>query len=150
MNQYQMQFRNFMEDKGLRVTRQRLSVAGLLFEMTGHPTIVDLYVDLRATETGISLATVYRTLKLLKDAGLAVEFQIDDGAARVEAVNTHTTHDHLICRNCGTVVEMHNPAIQKTQAQLAQEHGFILENQAYCVYGLCSDCHARHQTGEAS
>jgi Fur family ferric uptake transcriptional regulator len=117
--------------------------------MEGHPTIDDLYDDLREIAPGIGRTTIYRTLKLLKDAGLVIELRIDDGVARFEAVYPHTTHDHLICRNCGTVVEIHSQALKKTQEQLAQEHGFILVNQAHCVYGLCSDCH-HHQTGKAS
>jgi Fe2+ or Zn2+ uptake regulation protein len=149
MNQYQRQFRNFMEDKGLRLTRQRLSVAGLLFERAGHPTAVDLYEDLREIDPGIALATVYRTVKLLKDAGLANQIQVDDGAARFEAVNPYmVAHDHLICRYCGTVADIQSTALQKLQARLAQELGFILEKQAHCVYGLCPDCYASHQAGK--
>jgi Fur family ferric uptake transcriptional regulator len=140
MNQYQEQFRNFMEDKGFHVTKQRLSIAGLLSEMAGHPTIEELYDDLREIEPSIGQATVYRTLKLLKDAGLVMDLRVDEGVVRFEAVNTRKHHDHFICRHCGKIVEIHSPALEKAQMELATEHGFILEEQAHCVYGLCSEC----------
>jgi Fur family ferric uptake transcriptional regulator len=140
MNQYQEQFRDFMEDKGFHVTRQRLSIAGLLSEMESHPTIDELHDNLREIEPSVGQATVYRTLKLLKDAGLVMELRIDDGATRFETASPHKTHGHLVCRNCGIVVEIQISTLKKAQAELAQEHGFTLDVQANCVYGLCPDC----------
>ncbi|MDR1936138.1 MAG: transcriptional repressor [Candidatus Accumulibacter sp.] len=99
---------------------------------------------------GSGRQTVYHTLKLPRDAGLVVVLRIGDESARFDAVNPHSTHDHLIFRNFGKVVEIHNPALQKTQAKLAQEHGFILENRAHCVYGLCLDGHIQKQTEKVS
>lgn len=142
MNQFQETFRVSLERRGLHVTRQRLSVAGQLFRMAGHPSVDELYDELREAEPGIGQATVYRTVKLLKDAGLAMELRMDDGTARFEVVRRSGMHEHLVCRSCGTVVEIHSPALEEAQAELAREHGFLLEEQARCAYGLCPDCRA--------
>lgn len=140
MNHYQERFKSYMEEKGLHVTRQRLSIAGLLQAMPGHHTAEDLHDSLRAAEPGIGQSTVYRTLKLLAEAGLALELNPGGGVARVEAAPVAESHEHLVCRNCGAIVEVKSRVLSSLQDRLAEEHGFVLEKQAHCLLGLCQSC----------
>ncbi|MDR1396139.1 MAG: transcriptional repressor [Desulfarculales bacterium] len=138
---YQKQFLDIMKGKGRRATRQRLSIVGILYATRGHPTVEELHDELKKSMPGISRATVYRTVKLLKDAGLVMELHGDEGMIRIEAVSLPKHHDHLICRQCGAVMEIRSPQLEKAQSELAREWGFFPEEQSHCIYGLCSSCH---------
>ena len=84
--------------------------------------------------------TVYRTLKLLADAGLAKAVEFGDGAVRYELLYGQVHHDHLICEQCGINVEVVDPAIEKLQEQVAARHGFALTGHKLYLYGLCPEC----------
>lgn len=137
---YQEKFLRYMADQGLNVTRQRLRIAEIFFAMQGHHTLDELYGIIRGSEPGIGQTTVYRTLKLLCEAGLALELQFGDGAARFEPVNAKEHHDHLICQSCGKTVEVHSDAIEALQKDLAAEYGYHLLGHAHYLYGLCPAC----------
>lgn len=145
MTQFQEQFSDFIEDSGMRITKQRLSIARMISEIKGHPTCEEIYYELRKKDSSIGQATVYRTLKLLVSAGLVIELYGKDNAVRFEAVDLVKHHGHFVCRNCGAVVEIHCKDLKETQEKLAKEHGFFLDDQAYCLYGLCYACFAEKQ-----
>lgn len=142
LNSYQQEFHAVMERQGRHVTRQRLSVAATLHAMGGHPTVEEVHDALRKAGSGTGLTTVYRTVKLLKDAGLVMEFRGEDGSARYEAVGSPKHHDHFVCRDCGAVLEISCPELERAQSELARQYGFFPEAAAHCVYGLCAACHA--------
>ena len=98
MASYQDKFLRYMAEQGLNVTRQRLRIAEIFFAMQGHHTLDELYGVMRRSEPGLGQTTVYRTLKLLCEAGLALELQFGDGVARFEPVDAKAHHDHLICQ----------------------------------------------------
>lgn len=139
-NSYQEKFLKYMTDRGLNVTRQRMRIAALFFSMPGHHTQDEMYSVIRRSEPGIGQTTVYRTLKLLVEAGLALELQFGDGAARFEPINSTAHHDHLICQKCGKTVEVHSDAIESMQKKLAEEYGYRLLGHAHYLYGLCPGC----------
>lgn len=140
MNRYQEKFKAYMEESGLHATRQRLAIAGKFSDMPGHYTVEELYEAMRETEPGIGQATVYRTVKLLADAGLVFELRFGEGASRFEAMESLKSHDHLVCKNCGSVVDIHSHTLEHAQNELAREHGFLLEDRAGCLIGLCPAC----------
>jgi Fur family ferric uptake transcriptional regulator len=140
LERWQERFRAAMEKGGRRITRQRLFIAGLLYEMRGHPTIGELRDELGKTWPGAGLATIYRTLRLLKDVGLAMELRGNGGVVRFEAVDTPRHHDHLVCRKCGAVLEICSPELERAQSALARAHGFFPEEEAHCIHGVCSAC----------
>lgn len=143
MATYREQFLRYMADRGLNVTRQRLRIAEMFLAMPGHHTLDELYGLIRRTDPGIGQTTVYRTLKLLCDAGLAHELQFGDGSARFEPVDASsgaTHHDHLICQICGRTVEVHSDAIEALQKELAEANGFTLLSHAHYLFGLCPEC----------
>jgi len=151
MASYKEEFLRYMASKSLNVTRQRLRIAELFFAMQGHHTLDELYGIIRQTEPGIGQTTVYRTLKLLCEAGLAHELQFGDGSARFEPVDpaggAHH-HDHLICQRCGRTEEVHSEAIEKLQNDLAESHGFLLLSHAHYLFGLCPACRKKDDTGD--
>lgn len=143
MASYQDKFLRYMADQGLNVTRQRLRIAEMFFCMQGHHTLDELYGAMRRSEPGLGQTTVYRTLKLLCEAGLALELQFGDGVARFEPVKAKAHHDHLICQKCGKAEEFRSEAIEVLQRELADSHGYQLLGHAHYLYGLCPECRRR-------
>ena len=143
MASYQDKFLRYMAEQGLNVTRQRLRIAEMFFAMQGHHTLDELYGVMRRSEPGLGQTTVYRTLKLLCEAGLALELQFGDGVARFERVDAKAHHDHLICQKCGKTEEVHSEAIEVLQRELADSYGYRLLGHAHYLYGLCPDCRRR-------
>ena len=143
MASYQDKFLRYMAEQDLNVTRQRLRIAEIFFAMQGHHTLDELYGVMRRSEPGLGQTTVYRTLKLLCEAGLALELQFGDGVARFEPVDAKAHHDHLICQKCGKTEEVHSEAIEVLQRELADSYGYRLLGHAHYLYGLCPDCRRR-------
>ena len=122
--------------KGLRLTQQRLLISEVFFEEVGHHTNIDeLYQKIREKNSGIGYATVYRTLKLLTECGLATSMQFSDGTRRFEPVTEH--HDHLICTECGKIMEFENEEIESLQDEVARQFGFSLTSHTMELYGVC-------------
>jgi Fur family ferric uptake transcriptional regulator len=88
----------------------------------------------------IGTATIYRTLKLLRESGLCRELKLDDDTKRYEHLYGHEHHDHIICTSCGRLVEVLEPEIEKLQEKLAKTHGFLIKNHKLEMYGLCKRC----------
>lgn len=131
-----------IEEKGLRHSRQRDLVARAFFAMGGHVPVDSLVARVRQDEPRISVATVYRTMKLLAEVGLAVPRDFGDGRARYEpASHRHgNSHDHLICTGCGAIVEFESQRVEELQLRLARRHGFEVQRRHVELYGLCARC----------
>jgi Fur family ferric uptake transcriptional regulator len=136
-------FNNYLAANGLKSTRQRHIIAGVFFSLKKHISAEELYERVSKRDSSIGLVTVYRTLKLLTKAGLAKERQFGGGKARFEPALPDTHHDHLICTECGTIVEFESAKIEKMQTELANEHGFRVFDHKLELYGLCSACQQR-------
>ena len=133
-------FRDFIVEKGLKSTRQRDTILDAFLSSDRHMSIEELYLKLRAKHPNIGYATVYRTLKLFAESGIAREIQFGDGQTRYEHVNEGEHHDHLVCTRCATIVEFENDAIEKLQDEVATSHGFLIERHKLELYGLCPKC----------
>ena len=131
-------FRDFIRDQGLKTTRQRDEIAQWFFRLDGHLNADQIYREIKKISPGIGFSTVYRTLKLLCDAGLVQERHFGDGEALYENVSSH--HDHCICTKCGKIVEFENDQIEALQESVARKHGFRLTSHKMELYGLCPDC----------
>ena len=130
----------YIERKGLKHSRQRDLIAEAFFGAEGHVTVEDLVARARRDDPRVSVATVYRTMKLLVECGLASARQFGDGQTRFEPTAGREHHDHLICTSCGTIVEFANPRIEALQDLVAQEHGFEVERHKLELYGICARC----------
>jgi Fur family transcriptional regulator, ferric uptake regulator len=130
-----------MEKHGLKASRQRDVIADVFFSAGGHLTVDDLLRRARKLDPKVSQATVYRTMKLLADCGLAHARHFHDGQTRYEVSDTSGEHhDHLICTRCGSIVEFVEPRIEELQEQVAAKHGFVVTDHKMELYGLCRDC----------
>ena len=122
-------------EKGLRMTEQRRVIARVLSQAADHPDAEELYRRAAAIDPHISIATVYRTVKLFEDAGILERHDFRDGRSRYEEVpDSH--HDHLIDIQSGKVVEFHNEEIEKLQRRVAEELGFELVDHRLELYGV--------------
>lgn len=136
-------FLEFMNRKGLNTTSQRRVIAEAFFELPGHHSLEEFYQHILQRDPGIGQTTVYRTLKLLCEAGLGMEIHFSDGITRYEVARPDSHHDHLVCLHCGTIVEIYDPRIEKLQREMAEKHGFTLCGHVHNLYGLCARCRAQ-------
>ncbi len=126
------------EAKGLRMTGQRRTIATVLEEAVDHPDVEELYARASALDSGISLATVYRTVKLFEEAGILEKLEFGDGRARYEdAEREH--HDHLIDLNSGEVIEFVDEEIEALQEKIAAKLGYELKGHRMELYGVKSE-----------
>ncbi len=123
------------EAKGLRMTGQRRVIARVLQESEDHPDVEELYSRASAVDSGISIATVYRTVKLFEEAGILERLEFGDGRARYEdAERDH--HDHLIDVQSGEVIEFVDPEIEALQERIAAKLGYQLKGHRLELYGV--------------
>jgi Fur family ferric uptake transcriptional regulator len=138
----------YMQRKGLRQTTQRRLVTEVFFQSREHLSIEELLEKVRQEDPKVGYATIYRTLKLLKDSGLAYERHFDDGVSRYEVAHQDEHHDHLICTECSRIVEFEDERIERLQEELAREHGFELRRHKHELYGICSSCRQARNGGK--
>jgi Fur family ferric uptake transcriptional regulator len=129
-----------MAKKGLRSTDQRRLIVETFFKAPNHVSIEELLAQVRSQDPKVGYATVYRTLKLLTECGVAFERRFGDGLARYELADDASHHDHLICIDCGAIVEFEENRIESLQEAVAQEHGYELRSHKHELYGVCGDC----------
>ncbi|MEO0915570.1 MAG: Fur family transcriptional regulator [Pseudomonadota bacterium] len=123
------------EAKGLRMTEQRRTIAAVLEAAADHPDVEELYARASAADPNISLATVYRTVKLFEEAGILEKLDFRDGRARYEdAERDH--HDHLIDLNSGEVIEFVDAEIEALQERIAAKLGYDLKGHRMELYGV--------------
>ncbi len=125
-------------DKGLKMTEQRRVIARVLSEAHDHPDVELLYQRANAIDSHISIATVYRTVKLFEEAGIIEKHDFGDGRSRYEAVSEEH-HDHLIDLKSGKVIEFSNEQIEKLQEVIARELGYRLVDHRLELYGVPLD-----------
>lgn len=130
----------FMAQHGLKGTRQRSLIIDTFFEKGGHVSVEELWNQVRSLDQKVSVATVYRTMRLLSECGLAHARNFGDGQTRYEAAAGREHHDHLICTDCGKIVEFEDDRIEALQEAAAKAHGFKLTWHKMEMYGLCADC----------
>ena len=123
------------EEQGLRMTDQRRTIATILDSVIDHPDVEELYGRINKVDKSISLATVYRTVKLFEELGILEKLEFGDGRARYEDADREH-HDHLINVQNGEVIEFVNSDIEKLQEKIAQELGFKLLGHKLELYGV--------------
>lgn len=123
------------EEKGLKMTEQRRVIAHVLSDSDDHPDVELLYQRASAVDAGISIATVYRTVRLFEESGIIAKHDFGDGRSRYEEASDEH-HDHLINLRTGEVIEFTNEQIEKLQETIARELGFQLVDHRLELYGL--------------
>jgi Fur family ferric uptake transcriptional regulator len=177
VDQEQMErFRDFLVERGLKFTRQREAIALVLFESGSHLSLTELLDLARERQPSVGYATVYRTMKLMSESGLASEHRFADvdpatarrlpatgeGGrpgrptprlhARYEVAHEGEHHDHLICVRCGRIFEYEDDEIERRQEEMASRRGFRVVSHRHEIYGEClrDPCPDRISSGEMS
>ena len=132
--------KTFMKQKGMKSTRQRDIIASEFLKCEDHITAEELYKKIGRRHKEIGYTTVYRTLKLLSESGLATERVFADQLTRYEPVSEDEHHDHLICLDCGSIIEFEDPKLERLQEKIASEFGFSIMDHKMEFYGHCRDC----------
>ncbi|MDP7552002.1 MAG: transcriptional repressor [Nitrospinaceae bacterium] len=130
----------YITQNQLKITRQRRAVLKAFTECENHVSAEELYNMVSSAESKIGLATVYRTLALLTESGLASELDFGDGQKRYEHRYMHSHHDHMICTECGKIIEFNHPLIEKFQEKVAADNKFIITSHKLDLLGLCNEC----------
>jgi len=138
-------FRAFLEIRGEKLTEPRRILIRHIFDSHKHFDADELVADLRETGRRVSRSTVYRTLRLLVEAGLLRELRLTNRSA-YEHDYGYPSHDHLHCSECNTIVEFRNEAIQKLRESISLEHGFRPAGHRFVITGVCPTCSRARST----
>ena len=133
----------YMRDKGMRWTTQRHVIAQVAMASHSHFTAEELLEMCRKVDRGISRATVYRTLAMLEEAGFVEGLNTGDGSRRFEHVLGHEHHEHIICRNCGLILEFVDEALERAKSEIAARHGFEMTSHSLRIFGICAECRGK-------
>lgn len=134
-------FRRALKEKGLKSTAQRDDIARVFFSSHRHLSIDELYREVRRVSPRVGYATVYRTMKLLRECGLADEQHFADGQTRYENAESDAEHhDHILCDRCGRIVEFSDEGLERLQEEIAARLGFVLARHRLELYGICREC----------
>jgi Fur family ferric uptake transcriptional regulator len=127
----------YLRRKGLKTTHQREAIVDAFLRTSGHVALEDLLNDARKKHPTVGLATVYRTVKLMEEAGLAASRQFGSGHTLYELAGERAHHDHLICEKCGFIQEFESDEIEELQSATARRFGFNVIRHRHELFGLC-------------
>jgi len=134
-------FQQWLKERGLKATSQRDDIARVFFSSGRHISVEELYSEVKKVNPRVGYATVYRTLRLLKECGLAAERHFNDGEARYERTEQETrAHDHFICERCSRIVEFTSPENESLHEAIARRLGFVITRHRLELYGICREC----------
>jgi Fur family ferric uptake transcriptional regulator len=136
-------FRRYLRDHRQPVTRQRDLVAQVVLLAEDHPSVEGIRKALRARGENVGVATVYRTLEVLVHSGLVRAHDFGEGFKRYEPMPAQAHHEHLICEQCGRVIEFQNERLERMLPIIADEHAFQHQRHRVEIYGVCRECRQR-------
>lgn len=127
-----------------KLTGQRQAIIDLLIDNSSeHLSAEDIYKILCQKNTGIGIATVYRTLSMLEKMKFITKINLDDGCVRYQVADLHSEHEHhhLICESCGNIQDIKDDQLEFLEKQVLAENGFHVYNHKVKLYGLCKNCY---------
>jgi Fur family transcriptional regulator, ferric uptake regulator len=134
-------FKRLLKENNLKYTHQRELILKALYENEGHFTPEDIYniIKRENSKIAIGIATVYRTLGLLEESGMVDSLSFDSKGKKYE-LGLKKHHDHLVCTQCGRLIEFYDETIEKRQEEIAKEYGFKMLAHAMRIDGICNQC----------
>ena len=133
-------FKEALKKEGLKYTPQRTAVPDEIIKDKGHRESEEIFLALKKRGHHVSRATVYRTMDILVNYGFARKLNLGDGRARYESKVNSPHHDHLICLDCGLIVEFMDQKIEDLQDVIAIQYEFQLKQHIHQLFGLCKEC----------
>lgn len=133
-----------LKDNGHKITPQRLAIVKILAKSDGHPSVEDIYGQIRKDFPTMSLATVYRNILLIKSLGEVLELGFPDGSNRYDG-NRPNPHPHVICIKCKKIVDPDVESVDEMKKAVAEETNFQILNHRLDFFGICSDCLAKER-----
>ncbi|GAB4336187.1 MAG: transcriptional repressor [Desulfobulbaceae bacterium] len=140
MSEADQAFRAFLQERNLHYTHQRALILDVFLEVGTHVSVEELYGHVLERDPAIGQVTVFRTLKLLEEAGIAAPVNLGDKTVRYEPAYRAEHHDHLICTRCGRVIEVLDVKLEKRQEKLCRKYGFTPTHHRLDIFGICPDC----------
>ncbi|NOZ24582.1 MAG: transcriptional repressor [Nitrospirae bacterium] len=137
---YEAVFRDFLQEKGLKLTRERKVILEEVFRHDDHFDIDEFYLKIKQKGLKVSRASIYRTLPLLLECGLVDEVKTTERQAFYEHIHGRRHHDHLVCLSCGKVIEFYSPAIERLQEEICRRRRFKSLRHVLEIQGHCKDC----------
>ena len=131
---------NFIKAKGGRITPSRLVILEEIYRRHDHFDAEDIFLELERKGAGISRASVYRPMPILLEAGLIRELKTGGGRKRYEHVLGHTPHEHIVCADCGKIIEYQDEDLEKRIRQICAEKNVALVSHHIMIVGICPDC----------
>ncbi len=136
-------FKTRISAKGLKATRQREEILDVFLNSSGHRNLAQIYAQVAKVHPKIGYTTVYRTLKLLTRLGLAAQRKFADGETQYEPTEGKRHHDHLICLECGKIIEFEDDALETLQNSIAHRYRFKVSHHRMELYGRCAGCRSK-------
>ncbi len=131
---------------GLKQTAQRDAILQAFLETREHLSLNELHRLVQEKDSRIGFTTVYRTLKLLAECGLASEVAFHDGIARYEHQYNRRSHHHMVCTNCGSSVEFFSPEVGRLENEIGRKYQYATTRHTFQIYGICEDCRKKKGT----
>jgi len=133
-------FINFLRKKGLKLTSQRKLILDTFLKTERHLSVEDLYNIVKKKDSSIGRATVFRTLKLLGEVGIASEVDFGDKIIRYEHKYGHRHHGHLVCLECGKFLEIFDSQLEDLRGKICRRFEFLPQNYKVKIFGICKEC----------
>ncbi len=133
-------FHDHLRRVGLKQTGQRDIILSTFLDTRDHLSTDELYRLVKKKDDRIGFTTVYRTLKLLSECGLASEVAFNDGVARYEHQYNRRNHHHMVCTECGSSVEFFSPEIERVEYEIGRKHKYSTTRHTFQIYGVCDQC----------
>ena len=146
MREAQEIFYRHLKRVGLKHTEQRDTILRTFLETRDHLSTDELFRLTRKKDSKIGFTTVYRTLKLLAECGLASEVAFHDGIARYEHQYNRRSHHHMVCTECGASVEFFSEQVGAIEREIGHKHRYVTTRHTFQIYGVCEECRDRKKT----
>jgi Fur family transcriptional regulator, ferric uptake regulator len=140
-------FHKHLRKVGLKLTGQRDTILRTFVETRDHLSTDELFRLVKKKDPRIGFTTVYRTLKLLTECGLASEVAFHDGVARYEHQFYRRNHHHMVCTVCGSSVEFFSPEIEKVEKEIGRKHHYSTTRHSFQIFGMCERCSKSDDNG---